>query len=330
MRKLLLIMILLAALLIPTSVYADQADPDDTPTIDQMDVYRNLLETGDRLYIWVADVPYDTTPNTTLPEAFIWRLIDSDNDTELGATTGFAYNDNGYGYNVYGMYFDATDNLTWESSYTLRLSGNPSVFDDPPTYNCPINASDYTTANTSADNQDYLSTRVIEIARQLDTEWELTPNDDSLIYESEGETFLSIYGESVFRGSIYGIQALATDAFRFAITDIDADTRDWDTEFSDNLTEQFTGTWIETSKTGGGSLFGVGYDLMSLIISAVMGILLIIGNMKITGDHWNALIDVAVLLIAFPRLDMIPLSFTALICAIFVMYEGTKVKSFIG
>lgn len=322
--------ILLLCFTAAVPVNADQADPDSTPTVEDINVYRNLLETGDRLYLIYANTPYATTPDVNFPHAFVWRLFDTDNTTELGSTVGYAYGDaDGYGYNVFSMYFAASDNLTWEENYILRLSGNPSVFDVPPYYDYPVSISDYTTLTDSDDNQDALAVRILELAHQLDIRWGLD-TDYSLLLETEAGTVLSIYGESFFRGAIYGVQALAPNAFRLVVGDLDATDRTWDTEYAENLTEQYAGTWIEPAKTGGGTMFGVGYDLMSIILSMVCAAMLIWGNMKITSDHWNALIDVSILLVTFPYIDLIPLSFTALVCAIFAIYEGTRVKSMVS
>lgn len=329
MKYLAIIIIVLCLLLGVAAPSMAIPNPDSTPTVLQINWYRNLLETNDRCVIWEANIPYATTPNATVDDAFYWELIDTDNVTLLGTTTGYAYNSDGYGYNAYSMYFSANESITWEQNYTLRLCGNPAQFSIPPQYNYPINVSDYTPLTDSDENQTTLAVRIIEIAADLDNRWGLTTTT-SLILETESGTVLSIYGESVFRGSVYGCQALAPAAFRFIIDDMDADDRTWVENYSGNLSTQYEGTWIDEAKTGGGTLFGVGYDLTSIIIVIIMCVGLMYANMKITNDQWNALIDVVIVLIAAPRIDLFPLTFTALICALAALYTGTKVKSFVG
>lgn len=329
MKKILIILPLVIVLVVPTLAYADTPDPDSAPSLERLDVYRNLLETGDRCYIWEANIPYATTPDTLVTETFYWELLDTDGVTVLGTTTGYAYNSDGYGYNVYSMYFDAADALTWEATYTLRLSGNPAVFDVPPQYSFPVNVSDYTSLTDSDANKAALADTIIQIASDLDARWGLSTTS-TLVLETESSTVLSIYGESVFRGSVYGCQALAPAAFRFIIEDLDAADRTWNLNYSGNLSAQYSGTWIDPAKTAGGTIFGVGYDLLSIIITLGMCIGLIWCNIKITNDHWNALMDVAIVLVTAPKIDLFPLTFTALVCAMAAMYTGTKVKSFIG
>lgn len=327
--KRLLVLLSLALVLIPIPAYADTPDPDSTPTLERMDVYRNLLETGDRLFIWEANIPYATTPDTLVSETFYWELLDTDNVTVLGTATGYAFQSDGYGYNVYSMYLSAADNITWGQTYSLRLSGNPAVFDTPPQYNYPINVSDYTSATSSEANQSALSVTILTIASDLDSRWGLS-GTATLILETESGTVLSIYGESVFRGAVYGCQALAPAAFRFSIDDLDAADRSWSLNYSGNLSSQYDGTWIAPAKTAGGTIFGVGYDLTSYIITFGLCLLLLWGNYKIGNNRWNALMNIAVVAVTAPKIDLFPLTFTALVCAVSVIYTGTKVKNFVG
>lgn len=329
LRVLSIIGVLAIVLSISTPCFADTPDPDSTPTIEKSYWYRNLLETDDRLLIWEANIPYTTAPSTLVTETFYWELLDTDNVTVLGSATGYAYNSNGYGYNVYSMYFSAADAITWNQVYTLRLCGNPAKFDDPPQYTYPIPLSSYTSETAQAANQAALATTILQIAGDLDSRWGLSTTS-TLLLETESGTVLSIYGESVFRGSVYGVQALAPAAFRFVIDDMDAEDRTWDTEYADNLTTQFAGTWIAPAKTAGGSLFGVGYDLTSIILSLIACLGLYYANKKITSNQWNALIDISIFLVAAPRIDLFPLSFTALLCAMAAIYTGIRVRSMIG
>ncbi len=325
-----ILLVLLSVLLISaTPVYADTNDPDSAPTVEQINWYRNLLETDDRVVIWLANIPYAAPPSTRVTETFEWILLDTDDTTELGRTTGFAFNEDGYGYNVYAMYFSAADAIDWDETYTLRLVGNPAVFDTPPQYNYPINLDDYTDLTDSVENKIALSARILELGADLDNRWGLSASL-SLLLAGDAGTVLSLQGESFFRGVILGCQSVAPYAFRVIIVDMDAPDRDWEDGYSENLTGLYDDTWIAPAKTAGGAIFGVEYDLMSIILIAGLCCGLMYLNWKITNDQWNALIDVAIVLVAAPRLDLIPLTFTALVCAMAAIYTGMKVKSFVG
>lgn len=327
-----ILLALLATMMIATPVYADTEDPDSTPTIDTINIYRNLRQTGtptgDILILIYANIPYATLPDLPVTQTFIWSLIDTDNVTELGSTVGYVYQKGGYGYNVWSMYFTA-DNVTtlgieWDTSYTLRLSGNPAAFDTPPIYNFPITVADYSTLTDTADVKAELTARILTIAADLYSKWGLT-SVNTLLTQNETATVLSVYGEAFFRGAIHGLQAMAPAVFSVVIRIIDIDPREWDPEYAENTTSQWAGTWVETAQEAGKALFGTEYDLLSIIMLLAMSIGLLIGNIMLTGDHWNGLVDVAVFGVIGARLGMYDLAFLILVAAICWIYIGTKV-----
>lgn len=323
-----IILALLAVLLIATPAYADTADPDSTPTVDKINIYRNLLETGDWLVLVYANIPYATPPSTPVTQTFIWRLMDTDNVTEKASTVGTNYNDDGYGYNVYSMYLTA-DNATGMTyggavSYTIRLSGNPAVFDTPPVYNYSVNAGDYSTETAGTAIQAELAARILALAGDLDSKWGL-PAAYSLLTQNETATVLSVYGEAFFRGAIHGLQAMAPRAFSVVIRAIDIDPRAWSENYTADLTTQWSGTWVETAQEAGKVLFGTDWDLLSMIILLAMCGGLMVGNVMITGDHWNGFIDVAILWVIGARLGMYDLGFLILIAALCWIYISAKI-----
>ncbi len=324
-----ILLTLLAVLLLnATPVYADTDDPDSTPSIESINIYRNLIETGDLLTLVYANIPYGTLPDTPVTETFIWSLIDTDNVTEFGSTVGTNYNDDGYGFNVYSMYFDADNvtaqGITWGTSYTLRLAGNPAVFDTPPIFNFSINAANYSVLTVRTEVQAELAARILIIAADLDNKWGLT-SAASLITQNETATVLSLNGEAFFRGAIFGLQAMAPGVFGVVIRAIDLDDRTWNTTYSVNLTNQWEGTWAETAQEGGKALFGTDYDLLSIIMLLAMAGFLLYGNITLTGDHWNALIDVTVLGVFAARLGLYDFGFLMLVAALCIFYISAKV-----
>lgn len=311
-----------------TPAYADTPDPDSTPAVEQINVYRNIRETGDMLFLVYANIPYAETPDLPVTQTFIWSLIDTDGTTELGSTVGYAYNNDGYGYNVYSLYFSAAGvtalGIVWDTSYGIRLSGNPAAFDSPPIYNFTINVADYSNLTATADVKAELAARILSIASDLDNKWGLA-TAYSLLSQTETGTALSIYGEAFFRGAIHGLQTLAPAVFSLVIREIDVADRDWDAEFTENLTGQWGGTWADTAQEAGKALFGTDYDLLSIIMLLVMCGGLLIGNIMLTGDHWNGLIDVAVIGVVGARLGLYDFAFLLLVAALCWIYIGTKI-----
>lgn len=316
--------ILLFILLSPIGIaLADQADPDNTP-IAVVDVYRNLLVSGDRLYLIYANIPYAAQPDALVTEAFIWRLYDTDNTTVLGQTLGTAYNAGGYGYNVYSIYLPATWAPAWESPLLLRLSGNPLIFDSPPVYNFTLTAADYNAENITTEVQAALTTRILAIATDLNIRWGGTTE---LLYETETGTVLSLTGEEFFRAAIYGLQAMAPDLFRFSAGTITAEERTWTTDYVDNITGQWTGTFVEDGQTAGKGMFNKDYDLLSIILLLAGLGGLFVGNIMISKNVYSALIDVTLVALIFGRLGIpdVLLSFLGLIAALSWVYISAKI-----
>ena len=56
-----------------------------------------------------------------------------------------------------------------------------------------------------------------------------------------------------------------------------------------------------------------------------MSVGLLIGNISLTGDHWNGLVDVAVIGVIGARLGMYDFAFLMLVAALCWIYIGTKV-----
>tara|TARA_Y100000310_G_scaffold333740_1_gene411901 strand:- start:1452 stop:2468 length:1017 start_codon:yes stop_codon:yes gene_type:complete len=308
------------------SVLANQADPDSTPTLVQANVYRNLIDPGDQLYVFYANIPYGVLPDALVTEAFIWRLLDTDNTTVLGQTVGYAYNDDGYGYNVFSMYFSASNAPTWDQPYIIRLSGNPSIFDTPPTYDFVLNSGDFSAITDNPGAQSELGLRILDIASDLQLRWALDETT-TLIFSQETGTVLSKRGERFFRGAIFGFQAMAPSVFQVASSTITAFDRTWTTGYADNITGQYTGTFVATAQTAGSDFFGTGYDLLSIIMVLVIVTAIVIAHVTVLRTTvWAGMVDATLAAVIFARLG-IPaalLTFMGLVGSISWVYISGK------
>ena len=169
-----------------------------------------------------------------------------------------------------------------------------------------------------------MAARILTLAADLDTKWGLTPTT-SLITQNEATTTLSIFGEAFFRGAIHGVQAMAPYAFSIVIRPIDVGERTWNTTYTSNLTGQWAGTWVETAREAGGALFGTSYDLLTVILMLVLCGGLLLGNIMLTGDAWNGLVDVAFFGVIGARLAMFDFGILLLVAALCWIYIGAKI-----
>lgn len=302
---------------------ADQANPDSTPTATTY-VFRNLIESGDQLYVVYANIPYAATPTELESDAFIWRLIDTDGTSVLGQTTGYPFNDSGYGYNVYSFYFSSAEAPTWDQAYTVRLTGNPAIFDTPPTYDYTLDSGDFSSAASDTPTQrTELGNRIILMAQNLDIQWGLTTTT-TLLSETETGTVLSINGEAFFRNAILGLQAMAPQIFSFESGTVSNTDRTWSSAYATNISTQYAGTWVGTAQSAGASFFGKSYDLISIIIILAAVIAAIAANFWIAKSAWLGMIDGSVVAVLLSRAIYEP-TYVAFIGGIMSLYVSAKV-----
>jgi len=320
-----LMVLLLASFIIATPAYAYIDLPDSAPTVESIDCYRNVLETGDFFILIYENTPYAETPDIDYSDAFIWRLMDTDGEAELAQALGYDYNENGYGYNVVSFYFSATDAPDWGENYYLTLSGAPSAFESPPEYAFEISASDYSALTDTNAVKTAITARILTMAADLDNKWGLDETT-SLLLEVETGTVLSIYGEAFFRGAIYGVQAMAPEVFRLVINNITAlSDRDWEEEYTTNLTTQHSGTYLEPALEAGESFFNVDYNLMGILITLAICAGIIFATWYLSGGNiWKGFIESASPLVICTRIGLFGMGELGLIAAVGWLYVSAK------
>jgi len=326
-----LAIILVCGLLsISAPVYADQAAPDSTPTVINKYIYRNVLETNDYFAIIYENTPYASIPDENYSDAFIWRFIDTDGTTELAQSLGYDLTglngiNQGYGYNVIGFYFDSTTAPVWNSSCYLRLSGNPAVFDTPPSYTYSIDASDYSSLTDTDEVRSEIAQRVLVLAADLDSKWGLT-SATSLLYEMETARVLSIYGEAFFRGALYGLQGLAPDAFRLVIGTVLEGDRTWTDAYVGQLVSQHDGTYIAPALAAGQTLLDVDYNLFGMMGTLAVCALLLLANWYIIGGNaWKGMAESASVLVICTRMGLFGLGELGLLVSLCWLYVSAKI-----
>ena len=299
------------------------SNPDSTPTVEDIWAWRNVLETGDMFVMLVENTPYATTPTDyTYAESFIWRFMDGTDD--IGQAVGYGYNDDGYGYNVIGFYWDASDAPAWAGSYTLKLSGNPSAFDTPPEYNFPISSAAYSALTDTDEVKADIAETIISVADDFYSYWGLS-SLTTLLSETETGTVLSLYGQAFFRGAIYGIQGMAPAAFPITISSFTITDRTWTDAYVTTLEAQHAGNPIETGFDAGEDLLDVDYNLMGLLIAIAITAGLIFANWMISGGQvWKGALEGVPVLVIGARMALVGLGELGLIAAICMLYVNAR------
>lgn len=283
MKKAFRIAVILILLITGTAVMVQTvfaiSSPDSDPSVSNLHINRHLLMTDDILIYGDYDIPYATPPDTFADDAYIFKLIASDNTTELGAVTPFVFFDNGYNEGVFGLYFanQTTANITWGNSYTLRIAQNPASFAVPTEIDYTIPTNIYTSATTNITNRTELAINIINAANRL----EQVHTSYTLLDGSAGGTVLySPTGETYFDGAIYGIRAMAPSLFMVQVLEYDTSYRTWTTDYSDNQTERFDATFIGASENVTATQFGTTQSIFGFIPLVICFGAVIISLMK--------------------------------------------------
>ncbi len=261
----LLILMVMGLLGFPSTVFAAIAAPDSL-SIDNYYVYRNLIESGDSLFIFQYNFVYSSYPTTSIDQTFVFRLLSSDGTTEIGAAIPYAYANYGYGKGIVALYFDSSDGVVWGTAYKVRVSGNPAQFEAPPTYNFTLPTTAYTSDTSQEDNRDDLGDTILyTIGRSLEQAW---GTGYTLISQQDAGPCLSTQGETYFRNSIYGLQYMAPQIFYLQSADIIQDKpAKPGTSLSDTYKNRLDGTWVETSLQGGADLFEVPLSVLLFVFT---------------------------------------------------------------
>lgn len=178
-------------------------DPTSISLTTPIQVYHNLLETGDTLFIVKYNVvyPVEGNPDEKISEAYLGILLD-ESDEQVGATSPYAFWNEGYGYGIFSLYFSSGE-VTWEEDYKIQLVGNPGLsWDGDP----PIVIA--TSLNWNSTNSG-LGNYVLTLADELEVAWDINLVETT----SSGIKLSSTYGEAYFTTAIPNLRLVAPEVF---------------------------------------------------------------------------------------------------------------------
>lgn len=242
---------LLASLFVSATPVLATADPDSVQFIS-VHANRHLYETGDYMLMIHYAINYGALPDDPVDETFIFRLMDTDGSTELGANIAYPFADDGYGQGIVTLYWPAAEAPAWDGLYIVRASGNPSAFANPPVYNYTMVPSDYCSETDQEGQQENMATWLLDVAMALEVAW-----DASLLDLTDTGVVLSTTGESYFRYAVPGLQVLAPELFYVQVSQPDWGEQSWGTNQSANYTSRYEGTWVGDAIDDAASLFSI-------------------------------------------------------------------------
>jgi len=308
-------------LFLVTMIFATEP-PSATPTITNIKANVDLRQTGDVLIYGEYKIPYTAPPGESADRTYTFRLIGTDNTTQLGAILPFVRFDNGYNDGGFSFYFTTADNLTTDQAYTIRISQNPAYFDEPESWDYVMPLSAWTSATSQEDNQVELTLNIISMAQRLEAAY----SDDllELLESSAGGTVLSSpAGETYFRGVIYGLQTMAPDLFLVQVFDFETGDRLWGTDEFDAYQERWGAEWMATTTENTSATFGL---TTPTLMSVIFGLPIILGAVVISAIKFKriepAYLVAALVLILLALMGWMSIALFALIFQLMAIYIG--------
>jgi len=296
MKRISIILLLLLSCLFTTPVLAaDPIDPPSSIAMPDVQVYRNLAEPGDMLYVFQYDIAFTSDNYSTVPasDTFLFRLFDTDGTTLLASETPYVYSffgSNGYGDGVNAFYLEAdAGNPDWGDEVFINLYDSPSYFVSPLNPSFQVSPSDYTTSETQAENQDELKGFVLLLCDRLESAYQAT--GIILKASSDAGIVLSAYGELYFRGAIDGLQALSPELFfiQVYIPEVIPVTA-YDMSLGDTYGARLDADDLGGGFTAAGSYIGVDGNIAAALIALAATVGLCIWTVR---KGWNIEIGLA-------------------------------------
>lgn len=238
-----LILSLLTILAVAQPVQA--IDPPVSVSIDTINVYRDLIETGDHLYLIKFNIKYTTYPtDESADQVFIIRLFRAD-DVEVGTITPFnnPYFHSGFGQGAISLYYTssevASNGMVWGSSMYARLEGNPfTSWNGTAPTPAISNISTWTTDGGTA-----LGNRVLGLAITLQSAWGAA----NLLVNSGT---LTATGENYFISIIPQLRLASPTIFSGFVTQAQFYERSHGLTYVLTLRSQWSTTWLDMTQIG--------------------------------------------------------------------------------
>lgn len=184
-------------------------DPNDVPTYR---VFENCRETGDMLFIAEVTCNYSTTPTDyNASEAFLFELLDTDNTTTLLSKPLQSFGDRPI--SIYQTASQVTAaNLTSGSNYTLRMTGNPTIFATGTnnTIYVGLAESNYIDQSVATDEANPLRNFCINMAENME---DYDDAEGDYITTIQGVRYLTTAGGSLFLQGVPGLDTLCPILF---------------------------------------------------------------------------------------------------------------------
>lgn len=241
-------------------------DPPDILRIDDVKVYTGYFEDGDQLYCINYRIIYLAgDPGWDIGDYFDFVLLD-------GTLTRAKVPVKSWGYRPGSIYLKAASALSWGGSYTVKIVGNPNVWDTPPEAEYTLTSGDW-----QGDDLTQLDTWVTSLALSIEAYY-----DVQLVDYYEGQLCLTEQGAVVFGMGIQGlcvVRPRLCNPYSYVPGEegTDGTIPPTDTnalvgpQVSDAVSDVATFLNLEDTSIAGAIGFGIGFFILGIVLTVMLG-----------------------------------------------------------
>lgn len=255
-KRIIQFVIAITLVLLPcTPVYALPPNPTSID-LNTAKIFENIFLTGDILVVGEHDIHYTVNITEDPEDAFQLQLRSVDNATikKIRGATDLEWC-------LTSIYFSPTqvtsDNIVWESAYTVRISGNPAMF---PLLVEGTNMASKVLAPTDWQEDGIMSSKellteyCIDIAARMEDDLGVT----LLTTTIDGESVLNSTGRVIFLLAIPGLDSAIPDLFQVSSSTPSFPTNTVNATYENETTIALKmGTQIEAAFAGIATFLGV-------------------------------------------------------------------------
>lgn len=290
-------------------------------TVELYNVFENVAETGDMLFMAEGFVYYAAEPTDySASEAFMFQILNTS-----GNVTYLSVPLNDYGDRPISIYQTAEQvtalGLTSGTAYGIRIMGNPTIFPSQTgnTVSSYLTASDYIDQSVATDDNNPLRDFVILMAQNMEDND--APASDYLV-DVQGTQYLTPTGGNLFLEGVPGLYSFCPVAFQTVLVPLEGDVPSGSGAYAASLTVQAQwGQTIADGLTQFGSYLGINQALAGSVVFFGLAMAFAVFVYKKTESGLSVLLLLAAMPFMGAWLGLMPMAL-AFILVIFVIVLG--------
>ena len=258
-RKLLLLIVLISAFLL----LAPATPPDSSVSIEEVLVYRHVIDLNDVLVVIRYDIPYDTEPTERAEELYNLVVVDGV-DIIVGGEPQY------YNRDIGAIYIEAPNTFEWERSYEVKVEGDPLLFSSPiPVFSLTLDSDNYISTSSVTTTRTRLVVDIGNHALALERIHSTTTSTEDYLTSDIGKNF-TLDGESHFLQAIPRLKEMVPELFRSISIPVVVEKITFNRTYESTLLDTLSGSDLDDLMLDLADVFTVSKGTISMVIILIL------------------------------------------------------------